>query len=322
MPAIEELFQPHSARSASFDQHAPGPVAFITNGFRNNGVVGFVTSAPTDRQFDFTGIALSAFAEATVQTPPFIARGNGGSGLIVLEPRTPMTPDQLGSVAAYINTRVRWRFSWYRQASVERIRRIEIPNPTSLAGRFAPAEILPAPSRTGSVRWEVEFQPFTLDSIYELSPGNYHNTSDLPVGPTPLISCGAAENGITAFVSVPQDRIYRHRMTIAFNGMNTLTANYHPYRFAAKDDVAVCKPRAPLRVTTQLFVQVMLNRERWRYSYYRKCFMDKLRRFEVELPAKGRAIDEDTMQAVVEATPYWGFLKERLIITGGQTLRR
>ena len=106
--------------------------------------------------------------------------------------------------------------------------------------------------------------------------------------------------------------VYRDKLTIAFNGMNTLTAKYHPYRFAAKDDVAICLPKQALWVTTHLFVQAILNRERWRYSFYRKCYVDKLRRFEVLLPSKRGKVDEDGIQKAVEAAPYWEYLKERL----------
>jgi hypothetical protein len=54
-----------------------------------------------------------------------------------------------------------------------------------------------------------------------------------------------------------------------------------------------------------------MNRERWRYSYYRKCFMEKLRRQSVSLPARSGDVDEDAIASVVEATPYWPFLKDR-----------
>ena len=107
-----------------------------------------------------------------------------------------------------------------------------------------------------------------------------------------------------------KDKVYKNRLTIAFNGMNTLIAKYHPYEFAAKDDVAICVPRAPVRLTTEIFIQMMLNRERWRYSYYRKCFADKLRRFEIYLPATNAGnLDEDVMQAVVKAARYWDYIE-------------
>jgi len=143
MPRIDEIFTPHTARSVGLERYAAGDVAYVTNGLRDNGVVGYVKSKPGDRVFKFVGIALSAFCEATVQIPPFVARGNGGSGLIVLEPKVPMTADQLGFIAAYINTFVSWRFSWYRQASVQRIRSLQIPEPQAAKEKFPVREFLP-----------------------------------------------------------------------------------------------------------------------------------------------------------------------------------
>ena len=68
--------------------------------------------------------------------------------------------------------------------------------------------------------------------------------------------------------------------------MNTLTAKYHPYEFAAKDDVAVCVPKCPLRLTTELFIQMMINRERC-VILSPKYFADELRRFTIQPPANG-----------------------------------
>jgi type I restriction enzyme M protein len=132
----------------------------------------------------------------------------------------------------------------------------------------------------------------------------------LPRGLVPMVSCGDENNGICGYFDV--QHAYSHKLTIAFNGMNTLTAKYHPYQFAAKDDVAVCSPKRPLRLTTQLFIQVMLAREQWRFSYYRKCFKDKLERVTIPMPAKGDQIDEKVIERLMQTTPYWEFLKDRL----------
>jgi len=320
MPVIESLFKPHTARSVSFEDHRPGPVAYVTNGLRDNGVLGFVTPLSGDRVFEFTGLTVSAFCEATVQMPPFIARGNGGSGLIVLEPKMPMTPTRIGYIAACINTTLHWRFSWYRQASVQRIRRLEIPDVPASSAKFRVKNLLPQTSKPVTPYPKLRFRPFRLDAIYDLVPGEYHNASRLPRGAVPLVSCGDADNGIIRFVDVPEDRIHQHKLTIALNGA-TLTGKYHPYKFAAKDDIAVCSPRTPLRLSTEIFIQMTLNRERWRYSYYRKCFIEKLRRFQLSLPVSGEHIDEDGIQTAIEATAYWRFLKSGLENRAGLTLR-
>lgn len=312
MPRIEELFTPHTARSSGFSSYKAGNVAFVTNGFRQNGVLGFVKPKAGDKVFKFHGIALSAFCEATVQMPPFVARGNGGSGLIVLEPKQPMTADELGYIAAYINQALRWRFNWYRQASVERVRRLEIPDPKGAHVEYNVRRLLPQSVAVLKNSWRATFRPFRLDSIFDLSAGDYHAAAHLPSGDIPLVSCGDRNNGVIAFVNVPENRVYDHKLTIAFNGMNTLTTKYHPYKFAAKDDVAVCSPRTPLLISTEVFIQVMMNRERWRYSYYRKCFLDKLKRFSVLLPAKNGRIDEATIASVMTGTPYWEFVRPQL----------
>jgi hypothetical protein len=143
MPSIDELFIPHTARSVGFERYAAGDVAYVTNGFRDNGVLGFVKAKPGDKVFKYLGLAVSAFCEATVQIPPFVARGNGGSGLLVLEPKEPLTADQLAFYAAYLNTFIRWRFSWYRQLSVSRIRRLHVPEPTEATGKFVVKDFLP-----------------------------------------------------------------------------------------------------------------------------------------------------------------------------------
>ena len=54
----------------------------------------------------------------------------------------------------------------------------------------------------------------------------------------------------------------------------------------------------------------MVNRDKWRYSYYRKCYLEKLRRFTVLLPAINGELDEDVMGHMIETTPYWSYLSK------------
>jgi hypothetical protein len=314
---VDDLFHVHRARSGLFDEYAPGPIAYVSNASDTNGVVGFVEPQDGDTVFNVTGIVVNAFSRtpgscgARVQTPPFIACGRSGNGLLVLEPKHSMTIGQLAYLAAYMNCAHGWRFTWYRQATRDRLRWMPIPEePHEVT--FPVERLLPEHAEGTAPLPTLRFRPLSLETLFDLRSGDYHAESDLSPGNVPLVSCGDEDNGVVGRVDVADDTIYRHRLTIALNG-RPLTTKYHPYSFAAKDDVAVANPRGRLRLTTLLFVQTMLNRERWRYSYYRKCFMEKLRRFEITLPAtRTGSLDEDAMASVVEATPYWGFLKARL----------
>lgn len=290
-----------------FVDYPPGDVPFVGNGFSNNGVTGFVIPREEDKVFHFNAISVSAFCEATVQTPPFVACGRAGNGIVVLQPKTPMQVRQLAYIASYINLAVRWRFNWYRQTTAERLRKLTVPHTVAPGIAFSVMAALPIASPVSLSNWRMHLRPFVLGDLYEIQSGDFHNLSDLEPGSVPVVSCGHADNGVSGYYDV-KEPVYRNRMTIAFNG-NTLTAKFHPYEFATKDDVAICNPKRNLRITTELFIQMMINRERWRYSYYRKCFADKLRRFEVSLPARGGELDEDTMEAVVKTAPYWAFVQ-------------
>ena len=136
MQTIDDVFIVHRARSGLFSEYATGDVAYVGNGLGDNAVVGFVTPRETDKVFTFRAIVISAFCEATVQLPPFVACGRAGNGLTVLEPRTSMTMGQLAYIAAYINSAVRWRFNWYRQTTADRIRRLRIPDDVPPDVRF------------------------------------------------------------------------------------------------------------------------------------------------------------------------------------------
>lgn len=91
MKRIDDLFTIHRARSDLYSRYEPGDTPYIGNGLSDNAVVGLVKALPKDRVFNFSGVVVSAFCEASVQVPPFIACGRAGNGLVVLEPKTSMT---------------------------------------------------------------------------------------------------------------------------------------------------------------------------------------------------------------------------------------
>jgi hypothetical protein len=221
-----------------------------------------------------------------------------------------MTNGRLAHIAAYLNRAHGWRFTWYRQATKDRFQGLLIPTePDDL--RFRVTELLPETGQATDQIPELRFRPQVLGDMLTLEAGEYHAKTDLPVGSVPLISCGNEDHGVIGYVDAPAEHIHSHCLTIALNGQ-PLTTKFHPYAFTAKDDVAVANPKIPMRLPTLLFLQMMLNREQWRYSYYRKCFIDKLRRSVVPMPVKGPVLDELGMQAVMAATPYWGYLERRL----------
>ncbi|WP_154114705.1 restriction endonuclease subunit S [Vibrio cincinnatiensis] len=124
---IKNIFDVVNAKSKGFDSYFEGDIAFVSNGYRNKGILGYVTPLDDDKQFPASTITISAFCEAIVQEQKYIARGNGGSGLTVLIPKKDMNLTQLNFYAAYINKYIKWRFSYGRMVTIARFNKIELP---------------------------------------------------------------------------------------------------------------------------------------------------------------------------------------------------
>lgn len=133
----------------------------------------------------------------------------------------------------------------------------------------------------------------TLDEIFIVKSGDYHANYELETGNVPLVSCGDTNNGVVGFFDIPQENIYRHAITVAYNGQ-PLTTKFHPYEFGTKDDVAVLIPRTPMKETTLLYIAVLLNDLQWRFSYGRKCYREKMEKITISLPMLNEhKIDEE-----------------------------
>lgn len=122
--------------------------------------------------------------------------------------------------------------------------------------------------------------------LFEVRSGDCHATSELGSGKIPLISCGDIGNGLVGYFDIPVEWIYSHAITVAYNGSWPLTTKFHPYRFGAKDDVAVLIPLNPMKDSVMLYSAALLNRLIWRYSYGRKCFKAKLKDVPLLMPCK------------------------------------
>ena len=141
---------------------------------------------------------------------------------------------------------------------------------------------------------------FAIRDLFKVKSGDFHVIEELDAGQVPLISCGDTNNGCVGFYDIPPALTQEHCLTVAYNGSWPIMAKFHPYRFAAKDDVAVLLPKVAVNDQVLLYVADQLNRMVWRYSYGRKCFRAKLECVRVHLPTimdgDSKVIDQTALQ--------------------------
>lgn len=307
---VKELFEVTNARSKAFEDHELGDVAFVTNGFSNNGVIGFVQPLPKERVFNFRGICLSAFCEATVHEPPFLPRGNGGSGLVVLKPRDSMAFAELLYYASCINKGAAWKFSYGKMIRKDRAEEIELPK-YEPSIKLNLASILPRKAKTATKSVDIKkWGKFLVTDLFTLERGDFHAIDDLDLGHVLTVSRVGVDNGVIGLYEPPQGaKVYTQAVITVSTVTGDAFVQIEP--FMATDNVVICVPKKPLCATSLYFIQFVLNSGKWRYSYGRQCYKTKFAQTILYLPITETGEPaESLMGEIVKNTSYWPFLQK------------
>jgi len=160
-------------------------------------------------------------------------------------------------------------------------------------------------NKNSKVTWKEV--PIT-DIFEEPNTGAYHKSKALDEGETPLISCSTINNGAEGYFEIPEENIYSNAITIASDG-SPLTSFYHYYPFTAKDNVLIAIPKQKYKFTTNLFFATQLNRLKWRFSYGRKCYKNKVPKIKIFLPYKNKELDEDYIENLFKTSETWNLLE-------------
>jgi len=101
-------------------------------------------------------------------------------------------------------------------------------------------------------------------------------SGNLDLREVPLISCKTIHNGTEGHFDL-ESGIHKDCITIASDGSWPITSFYHSYNFASKDNVIICHPKKEYKdLFSILFITAQLNSQIWRFSYGRKCYLNKV----------------------------------------------
>jgi len=59
-----------------------------------------------------------------------------------------------------------------------------------------------------------------------------------------------------------------------------------------------------------LFFVTQLNELKWRFSYGRKCYLNKIHKINIYLPFNKESIDENYIEYLFKTSPSWNTLKK------------
>lgn len=299
---IKDLFEIKNAKSKGFSTHLEGDTPFISNGTYNNGVVGFVEPIEGERLFQ-DGITVSAFGDAIVQKGKFLPRGNGGSGLTVLIPKNKMSDEELYSYAAEINAQA-WRFSYSRMVTKDRISHLPITHfETNKKVKEQIEELVPK-DKPRHIPTNHQFKWFKLTDVCSINKKSAPPQNQMSTGNTPYVTTSSKNNGVSDYVDAEPNAEAKN-LSISLNG-SVGEAFFQFDDFVTSGDNAILKLHKGYNPYTLLFIAFLIRRQRWRYNYYRKLTLSKLKKVNIPLPISSNGkIDENYIKNIFENT--YGF---------------
>ena len=200
-----------------------------------------------------------------------------------------------------------------RQITPLRIGKLEVLDPDKfeidLSFDELTKQLLPKKHKVKDIELKQKNKEFLLSELFDIESGKYHSVNNLKKGKIPLVSCSDINNGIAGFYDIPIKKTFKNCITVAYDG-KPLTTKYHDYVFSAYDNVGVLTPKFNMRKTTLMFITILLNIERWRFGYGRKCYKTKLEKLKIKLPVnKEGKIDEDYIEKIIKNRDLFNVFK-------------
>lgn len=314
MAKIKELFEVQNAKSKGFEHYEEGEVPFVTNGDYDNSIVGFVKPFENDRIFSKQSICLSSFCEASIQTPPFLPRGNGGSGLIVLVPKKEMTAEEIYFYASQINM-LKWKFSFSRMLIGRRIENLDLVPYQKMKFKVSDKlnQLVPKEKEKKRIIENTLIKKFKLKDILiiEKKTAIPQNAMDLN-GTTPYVTTSSMNNGVSNFVD-EEPNSKGKCLTIAMNG-SVGEVFFQTDDFITSGDNAVLKLKTSDNPYLLIYLGVLIKNHQWRYNYYRKLSLHKLKNLELPIPQKNGQIDLHYIEKIIKSSYGFDEIKEHLEI--------
>lgn len=140
-----------------------------------------------------------------------------------------------------------------------------------------------------------DYKFFNIESLFDLKRGDFHALDRLDEGNIPTVSRVSDNNGVTGYYEMPEDgKLHKKGLitvsTVSGDAFVQLTD------FLSTDNVLLLHPLTPFRMTTLFFIKLMINLQRWRFSYGRQPYKRIFSTVTKPLPIKNGEIDKDYIE--------------------------
>lgn len=158
---------------------------------------------------------------------------------------------------------------------------------------------------------KTKWKEFSLDRLFNISPGKYYSIEEYDKGKTPYISVANTNNGIQKRINLVPD----FKGNCIITGKVGCTAFYQFEDFCATSDVNIFYPKY-FKMTPALglfFVTVINFSENYKWNYGRQCRIGDSKKIIIKLPIQNKnnipVIDTKKVYSAEGFIPDWEFME-------------
>ncbi len=284
-------------------------VPFVSRTEKNNGVSAYV-KAEIDIEPNPThtlSVAVSGSVLSTFyQHLPFYT----GFHVLILEPKKEMGVIEMLFYAKCISVN-KYKYNYGRQAN-KTLKNILIPArvPTELNNRLVSyhKELLKNISNKPFIHKKIKLEinkwkHFELSKLFKIQGSKTTPLLELEEygkGKYPYVTTQAANNGIEGFY----DHYSEDGNILTVDSAVLGYCSYQSLSFSASDHVEKLIPKFKINKYIALFLVTILNLERYRYNYGRKCSQTRMKEINIKLPEKKGNPDFEYMENYIKSLSY------------------
>lgn len=158
--------------------------------------------------------------------------------------------------------------------------------------------------------WEYKY---TINDLFEFNYGIHYRLDSLQVGKTPYVTTQTENNGIAQYTNL--EPLFKEKaLTLATDGIYTGKIFYQdePYHSSHIVATMTIKPEfsKSLNLELGLFFKTIIELEKEKYSWARKCKEIRIKDTKLYLPLNAGNPDWDYMEKIIKETEYYDYVGE------------
>lgn len=273
----------------------------------NNGVYGFYSVQNNYKAPFITIPSTGTIGQAFVQLIDCSVDDN----CLVLIPKQKLSIEQLFQIAFQIRLN-KWRYKYGRQITPLKISKQEI-NLENIKVSFDKMvnELTPKEKPKQKIPENKNIQIMKVKDLCNVDkktaiPQNAMNLN----GNVPYVTTTSINNGVSQFAD-EEPNFEGKCLSVAMNG-SVGEVFFQIDDFITSGDNAVLTIKKGYNPYLLLFIGTLIRNHQWRYNYYRKMSLDKLKNLELPMPIKKEKIDLEYIKKIVKNSYGFNELKQYL----------